>query len=41
MLVDGPEAFHAPLDRQELRGRVNLFNWDGRGRPEGLGTAHG
>ena len=37
------ETFHALRDRQtadtpagDLRGRVNLLNWDGNGRPEGL-----
>jgi len=39
------ETFHALRDRQtaetptssaQLRGRVNLLNWDGNGRPEGL-----
>jgi nitrate reductase beta subunit len=39
------ETFHALRDRQSadapadtsgLRGRVNLLNWDGNGRPEGL-----
>ncbi|SFO33494.1 respiratory nitrate reductase beta subunit [Pseudonocardia ammonioxydans] len=39
------ETFHALADRQTAddfgdtesrRGRVNLLNWDGRGRPEGL-----
>jgi nitrate reductase beta subunit len=23
-------------DRSRLKGRLNLFNWDGRGRPDGL-----
>ncbi|GAA1110660.1 nitrate reductase subunit beta [Nocardiopsis composta] len=41
----GVETFHAlrmrqtsdaPADRDELKGRVNLLNWDGNGRPEGL-----
>jgi nitrate reductase beta subunit len=36
MMTDGPEAFHAPLEHQALRGRVNLLNWNGRGRPQGL-----
>jgi nitrate reductase beta subunit len=39
------ETFHALKDRQtsdhltdpsQTRGRVNLLNWDGKGRPEGL-----
>ncbi|WP_017559055.1 nitrate reductase subunit beta [Nocardiopsis baichengensis] len=39
------ETFHAlrtrqtsdaPADRADLKGRVNLLNWDGNGRPEGL-----
>jgi len=39
------ENFHALRERQqgqeleradELRGRVNLLNWDGKGTPEGL-----
>ncbi|WP_131739151.1 nitrate reductase subunit beta [Actinomadura roseirufa] len=37
------ESFHAPLARpgaravaDRLRGRVNLLNWNGRGRPAGL-----
>lgn len=39
------ETFHALKDRQtsdqptdnaHLRGRVNLLNWDGNGRPDGL-----
>jgi nitrate reductase beta subunit len=39
------ETFHAlrerqsadtPADTSGLRGRVNLLNWDGNGRPEGL-----
>jgi nitrate reductase beta subunit len=39
------ESFHALKERQagedvnnadELRGRVNLLNWDGRGTPDGL-----
>jgi nitrate reductase beta subunit len=42
--ADPAEAFHAPpvpagtapRTGSELRGRVNLFNWDGRGRPRGL-----
>ncbi|MFB7633916.1 nitrate reductase subunit beta [Streptomyces sp. NPDC056149] len=37
-----PEAFHAPplagtaASTGRLRDRVNLFNWNGRGRPQGL-----
>ncbi len=39
-----PDMFHAPLSGepepehggQSLRGRVNLLNWNGRGRPDGL-----
>jgi nitrate reductase beta subunit len=39
------ETFHALKERQatggldradELRGRVNLLNWDGKGTPDGL-----
>jgi nitrate reductase beta subunit len=39
------ETFHALKSRQtsdrltdpsETRGRINLLNWDGKGRPEGL-----
>ncbi len=32
------ESFHALADRQraDTVGRLNLLNWDGRGRPEGL-----
>jgi nitrate reductase beta subunit len=26
----------APTGSEELRGRVNLLNWDGNGAPEGL-----
>ncbi|WP_186776828.1 nitrate reductase subunit beta [Streptomyces salinarius] len=46
MMPDGaafdPEAFHAPPTAgasgasTSLRGRVNLLNWNGKGRPDGL-----
>jgi nitrate reductase beta subunit len=46
MMPDGaafdPEAFHAPpaaapsSTSTSLRGRVNLLNWNGKGRPDGL-----
>ncbi|MFC8735383.1 nitrate reductase subunit beta [Streptomyces sp. NPDC057176] len=46
MMPDGaafdPEAFHAPPPAGDsgtstsLRGRVNLLNWNGKGRPDGL-----
>ncbi|AZM80071.1 nitrate reductase subunit beta [Streptomyces sp. KPB2] len=46
MMPDGaafdPEAFHAPPPAgasgtsTSLRGRVNLLNWNGKGRPDGL-----
>lgn len=45
MLADGAEGFHAspvpvpvpePAGASALRGRINLLNWDGRGRPGGL-----
>lgn len=36
-----PDAFHAPPTAgsgtsSALRGRVNLLNWNGKGRPDGL-----
>jgi nitrate reductase beta subunit len=43
------ETFHALRQRQtsdisvsgdELRGRVNLLNWDGKGAPEGIFPKH-
>ncbi|MGD3109566.1 nitrate reductase subunit beta [Streptomyces sp. YGL11-2] len=42
-----PDAFHAAPARateapaSRLRGRVNLLNWNGRGRPSGLFPPHG
>jgi nitrate reductase beta subunit len=30
------DKFVGPGDREHLKGRFNLFNWDGKGRPEGL-----
>jgi nitrate reductase beta subunit len=30
------QSADAPTDTSGARGRINLLNWDGNGRPEGL-----